>query len=221
MFHRIKNLLFPPKCVLCRKLLEKNETDLCHSCREMQPLFTGRKLTLSFVADWTGVWYYKDNVRGSLLRFKFAYARSYADVYGRFLAMHLQSKEKDDFEVLTWVSTDARRAWKRGYDHAKLIAQATARELGVPLIRTLRKNRHTPPQSSMGHAAQRRANVLGAYDAVHPENFRGKHVLLLDDILTTGATASECARVLLSAGAKKVTFAAVAVASHDTKQYCR
>lgn len=218
MLHRIKNLLFPPKCVLCRTLLSAEETDLCRSCRENMPVFDGRKIRLSFVADWTALWYYKDNVRTSILRFKFGSTRSYAAVYGRLLAMHLQSKGKDSFDVLTWVSTGTRRKWKRGYDHAKLIAAATARELNVPLTKTLKKIRHTPPQSSIPGAAQRRANVLGAYAAVHPENFRGKNVLLLDDILTTGATASECARVLLTAGAKKVTFAAVAAASHDTKK---
>ena len=218
MFQRIKNLLFPPKCVLCRSLLSEEETDLCRSCREKMPVYDGRKIGLSFVADWSALWYYKDDVRTSILRFKFGNTRSYASVYGRLLAMHLQSRNKDSFDILTWVSTGTRRKWKRGYDHAKLIAAATARELNVPLTKTLRKTRHTPPQSTIFGAAQRRANVLGAYAAVHPENFRGKHVLLLDDILTTGATASECARTLVTAGAKKVTFAAVAAASHDTKK---
>ena len=63
MLHRIKNLLFPPKCVLCRTLLSAEETDLCRSCRENMPVFTGRKISLSFVADWTALWYYKDDVR--------------------------------------------------------------------------------------------------------------------------------------------------------------
>ena len=221
MTRRFLRLLFPPKCALCRTLLAENETDLCHACRENAPVFTKSKFKVSFVADWTAVWYYKEDVRKSLLRFKFYKARHYAPVYGRFLAMKLLSSGKDDFDVLTWVSTGALRRWKRGYDHAKLIADAVARELGVTAVKVLRKTRHTPPQSTLAGAAQRRANVLGAYKVTDPTLIAGKHVLLLDDILTTGATASECARVLMTAGASKVTFAAVAAACDDTKKQCR
>ena len=212
------DLLFPPKCVLCHKLLQKEETDLCVHCRENAPVATNTKFRFSFVADWTAVWYYKDNVRESLLRFKFCKARSYASVYGQFLAMRLQTLGKDHFDVLTWVSTGARRVRKRGYDHAKLLALAVAKELGVPAVKTLKKIRHTPPQSSLHSAAERRANVLGAYQVLRKDLVAGKHVLLLDDIITTGATASECARTLLSAGAAKITVATVAVATDQTKE---
>ena len=100
MLQRITQLLFPPKCILCRTLLQKHETDLCHACRTDAPEFTKAKIKLSFLAGWTAVWYYKDTVRQSLLRYKFYNARSYADVYGRFLAMKLQTEGFDDFDVL-------------------------------------------------------------------------------------------------------------------------
>ena len=90
-----------------------------------------------------------------------------------------------------------------------------ARELELPLTPALKKLRHTPPQSRMSGAAARRANVLGAYQAVNPEAIRGKTIWLLDDILTTGATASEAARTLLTAGAKQVYCAVVAAANHE------
>lgn len=218
MFYRIRNYLFPPKCVLCHKLLEKDETDLCANCREKAPIATKTNFKFSFVADYVAVWYYKDDVRSSLLRFKFAGRRSYAAVYGKLLAMKLQTARKDDFDVLTWVSTGMRRSWRRGYDHAKLIAQSVAKELGVPLVKTLRKIRHTPPQSTLKNAAERRANILGAYKVLDRNVVAGKKLLLIDDIITTGATASECARMLMSAGAKSVTFAAVAVANDHTKK---
>ena len=132
--------------------------------------------------------------------------------------MKLRRSRKEDFDVLTWVTTGYRRRRKRGYDQAKLIAVAVAGELGVKAVRTLKKIRHTPPQSSFSTVAQRRANVLGAYKVIRPEWVRGKRVLVIDDIITTGATASECARVLLTAGAKEVKFAAVAAASDNSKK---
>ena len=218
MLQRLVRLLYPPKCVHCGKLLVGDETDLCRDCRENAPEFDRAKIKFSFVADWTAVWYYKDNVREGLLRFKFGRRPSYSLAYGRFLAMKLRRSRKDDFDVLTWVTTSRRRRRKRGYDQAKLLAVAVAEELGVDAVQTLKKIRHTPPQSSFPTVAQRRANVLGAYKAIHPERFVGKRVLVIDDIITTGATASECARVLLTAGAKEVRFAAVAAASDNSKK---
>lgn len=161
------------------------------------------------------MWYYKDDVRKSIHRFKFGNARSYADVYARLLALRLQGKFPAEFDILTWVPVSRLRRLKRGYDQAELLATALAKELDMPATAVLKKIRHTPPQSGLRNAAQRRANVLGAY-AVHTrQSLAGKRILLLDDVLTTGATASECARVLITAGAKEVYFAAVAVASDD------
>ena len=90
--------LFPPKCILCRKLLSKTETDLCSDCRQNAPEFKKSRLRFSYVAGWTSVWYYKDMVRGSIHRFKFLKRRHYAKTYGRILAARLK---KDGF-MDTW-----------------------------------------------------------------------------------------------------------------------
>lgn len=217
MLQHLLAILFPPKCVLCRKLLTKDETDLCHTCRIEAPEFQKAKIKLSFLAGWTAVWYYTGNIRDSMLRYKFRNARSYADCYGRMLAMKLLREELDRPDVLSWIPISPARAYRRGYDQVELIAQVVARELHLQVIRTLKKVRNTPPQSGIREASARRANVLGAYVPVDPTFLYGKKVLLLDDIITTGATASECARVLLTAGAKEVYCAAVAAANHDQK----
>ncbi len=218
MLKRLWILLFPPKCVHCGKLLADNETDLCTHCRANAPVFEKSNFRISFVANWTAVWYYNDNVRNGILRFKFSKRRSYANAYGRYLAMKLMTIGKTDFDLLTWVTTGRKRKRKRGYDHAELIARSVAKELGVEAIRVLKKIRNTAPQSTFSTAAQRRANILGAYKVSDPRLVANKRILVIDDIITTGATASECAKTLLTAGAKEVRFAAVAVASHDTKK---
>lgn len=217
MFHRLFALLFPSKCVLCKDFLSKEETDLCHRCRVNVPEFGKSNLRLSFLAGWTAVWYYKDAVRGSLLRYKFSGRRSYALAYGRALAMKLQKEGMDDFDILTWVPIAPLRRLRRGYDQVELLANALGDELGVKPMKTLKKFRNTPPQSGIKDVSHRRANVLGAYKPLQPVHIRGKRILLLDDVITTGATASECARVLLTAGAKEVYCAAVAVANHNIK----
>ncbi len=215
MIDRIMRFLFPPKCVLCGNLLAKSQTDLCHDCRSNVQNFTKIKFKPSFVAHWTGLWYYKDNVRNSILRFKFSNKRGYAAAYARMLAIKLEKDGFDSFDVLTWVPVGFLRRLRRGYDQGQLLAEALGQELGCKCVRTLKKIRNTPPQSGIGDAARRRANVLGAYRAVNTAQFAGKRVLLLDDVITTGATASECSRVLLTAGAMEVNLAVLAVAAHS------
>ncbi len=211
MMDRLGRLLFPPKCVLCRRVLERAETDLCHACRADSPECHFDKRTVPFIDSRASIWYYEGAVRGSILRYKFHGARGYAGSYGRLLALRLQQELPEEFDLLTWVPTARLRILRRGYDQVALLAQAVGRELGCKPVRLLRKCRNNPPQSGISGQAERRANVLGAYKAVNKELLAGKRILLLDDVVTTGATAGECARVLLTAGASKIFLGTVAV----------
>ena len=205
-------LLFPSKCILCGKLLQAGEQDLCRECRVDSPEYPGAKDTIQFLDSFTAVWYYEGNVRRSLLRYKFYNCRSFAHGYGRLLAMKLLRENPEGFDCITWVPVSFLRKLTRGYDQVELLANAVGRELGMEPVPLIRKVRHNRPQSGISGEAERRANVLGAYRVLNREAISGKRILLLDDILTTGATAGECARILLTNGAKEVHCAAVAAA---------
>jgi predicted amidophosphoribosyltransferase len=110
------------------------------------------------------------------------------------------------------------RRFRRGYDQVELLAKAVGKELGQKPVRLLKKIRNNPPQSGISGQAERRANVLGAYRIIDAAAVTGKRILLLDDVITTGATAGECARVLLTAGASQVHLGAVAAARHHDKK---
>ena len=208
------DILFPRKCIFCKALLKEDETDLCKTCRTEAPDFTSSKNNIPFVAGWTAVWYYRDNVRLSFHRYKFRNALSYAEPYGRFLAMRILQMNIE-FDQLSWVPVSFWRRFSRGYDQVLLIAQSVAKELDVPLVRTLKKVRHNPAQSGISDPSQRKANVIGAY-AVRPDaEIANKTIILIDDVITTGSTVSECAKTLLTAGAKEVYCAAVASAHKD------
>ena len=100
------------------------------------------------------------------------------------------------------------RERERGFNQAALVAERLALALGVPLrARWLVRARATRPQTDLG-AAERRANVRGAFAA--DTSVAGRHVVVVDDVLTTGATAAECARTLRAAGAARVGVLAVA-----------
>ncbi len=217
MIHWLINLFFPPKCVLCRNILLDNETDFCNHCRIHGPEFTKAKSSISFVAGWTTVWYYTDDVRKSILRYKFGNKRYYSAAYGRALGMKIIEDLPADIDFVTWVPVSFQRKLKRGYDQVELLASVISKEIPIQMKSTLKKIRNTRPQSSINDESQRKANVLGAYKVIDAEFVNGKRILLLDDVLTTGATVSECAKTLMVAGAKEVYFASVAAAAHNKK----
>lgn len=210
IFNQLMDALFPPKCVLCCSILEKEELDLCHKCRSDAPKFARHREKIRFVKDYTAVWFYEDHVRGSLIRYKFRNARSYSGCYSRMVAMRVTQDLPEDIDLITWVPIGSKRKRRRGYDQVELIADGIRGELNLNEERLLVKKRDNKPQSGIKTAEQRRANVLGVYETVNEEMIAGRNILLLDDIITTGSTVSECARMLTGAGAKNVYCAAVA-----------
>ena len=211
MIRRLVELLYPRKCVLCRSILSKEETDLCRSCRTDQPEYPYGKKKVPHVSDLTALWLYRGNAAESLKRYKFGRCRHYAGSYGRLLAMRIH-RDLPRADVITWVPVSRKRRRARGFDQVELLARAISAELELPAEALLIKHRDNRANSGLRTPEERRATVLGVYRAAAPDRIAGKRVLLLDDIVTTGATASECARVLLTAGAEEVLFAAVAAA---------
>lgn len=219
LWYGLRDLLYPPKCALCRRLLTRNETDFCVDCRKDAPNFPdlqgnihpSGKRKLQFLDSCTAVWYYRENVRNGILRLKFSGAAFLAAPYGKVLAMKVHKCHPNDFDFITWVPVSTKRRWRRGYDQAQLIAESVGRELGIRHVRLLKKIRNNPAQSGL-REEQRKANVLGVYVFSGKTDIKGKRVLLIDDVFTTGATAEECARVLKTAGAAAVHCATVAAA---------
>lgn len=210
------DLVYPPKCAFCGKLLGKDESDLCGRCRKDLPEIGGSIKRGEFFRRCWSVYSYEGCVADSIRRFKFSGMQQYAQVYGRLIAMNLL-RNKVDFDVLSWVPISRKRRRQRGYEQTFLIAGTVAAELGCSCTETLKKVRDNPPQSMQKTAANRRGNVLNAYQAVRPERFRGKRVLLIDDIITTGATLSECSKTLRMAGAELVECATLAATQYNDK----
>ncbi len=207
----LHDLLYPPRCTFCHDFLETSGDGLCAHCRTGLPFAqNGGRQRFSFVRACVSPLNYEGDVRASLLRYKFGGATGYAKVYGRLVADTVRTELAGEYDLVTWVPLSRKRLRERGYDQARLLARSTAKELGLPLTPTLHKQRNTQPQSGAGDAAKRRANIAGAYRMKTGADVTGKRILLMDDIVTTGATLSECARVLGKAGAEQVVCATVA-----------
>jgi len=207
----VLDILFPPKCVFCGRILGKSDDGWCDRCTESLP-FTdnnGRQEGAHFDFCVSPL-YYRGSVRKSILRFKFRGSTTYAATYGKLLADCIRESTDIGYDMISWVPLSGRRERSRGYDQAMLLANATAQELGGVAVGTLLKPRDVKAQSELGGIEERSANISGAYVASDPELIRGKCVLLIDDVVTTGSTLSECAAVLLSAGAGRIVCASLA-----------
>ena len=213
------NLLFPPKCVFCRKILAGGGNLCCQDC--MEKLENQEYVSEGMFGKpcWTAL-YYEGAVRDAVARFKFRGSRGYAMEFGEILGRCIQRHLTGEYDLITWVPVSEKRCRQRGYDQAMLLAQATALYLGDVAVETLKKPVDNPTQSSLRSVAERKSNVLGAYCATEPELTAGKRILLIDDVITTGATMEEASRTLLDAGAKTVLGAALARPREYTKDSC-
>lgn len=217
-FSNVLDLVFPPRCTFCRRFLRKEEKELCASCRSLLPYTDEGSVRQKgeFYEFCLAPLYYKDKVRESLLRYKFRGMTGYAACYSQLLCDCIRQHLPEKYDLITWVPLSNKRRRSRGYDQAALLGMAVALEMGDVAVEALKKLRDTPAQSSLhGGASSRRANISGAYTVADPELVAGKTILLIDDIVTTGATLSECAWTLRSAGAKRIYCAAVARNARD------
>ena len=205
----ITDLLFPPKCMFCRKILRGGDGAACKACEAELTGHDGVR-TGTYFSRCVIPMAYEGKVRDAIIRFKFQDQPGYATEFGRILAKCIQNEFAGQYDLITWIPVSGQRLKKRGYDQAMLLAMAAALELGDVAVETLRKTAHNAAQSSLTDAAARKTNVQGAYTVPEPELIEGKRVLLIDDIITTGSTLDEASRTLLASGASEVLAAALA-----------
>jgi len=204
----ILDLLYPPRCPFCRRFLTDGEHGVCRFCRRR---YADSRIEreLEHVGACVAAFRYEGPVRDSLLRYKFRGVTAYGPVYAEYLAKCID-ETGISCDIITWTPLSRRRLRQRGYDQARILAEETAKRLGLPCERLLEKRVNTRPQSGIRDAEKRRQNAKGVYACCAPEKLGGKRILLIDDIVTTGATLSECALTLKKAGCAEVFAAAAA-----------
>lgn len=199
------DLLFPPKCPFCQRLLHDPRAPLCPNCQASLPWLTGRagERRVDFTQGCWSPLAYQAQVREAVQRYKFAPAPAYGRPFGLLMAQCARDQGVEA-ELVTWAPLSKKRRRKRGFDQGELLARTVGECLALPVLPMLEKSRHTVPQSSLPDGAARRANALGAYSLLPGRRIEGGRVLLVDDVVTSGATLSECARLLCQGGAKQV-----------------
>ena len=224
------DLLFPPLCPVCRELLGEGRRDplcgrcwqrmsrinppwcrccglplaidgLCGACRARRPRFAYARAAAR----------YGDVVREAIHAFKFGGRRTLAAPLGDLLAgLGLAALPGAPPDLIIPVPLHRRRERDRGYNQALLLARRLEQHWQVPVaVGVLARAAATAPQADLDAAARRR-NVRGAFVVREPAAVTGRHVIVVDDVLTTGATVGECARCLTRAGAAVVGVVTVA-----------
>lgn len=205
------DLFFPRRCPFCGGV---NPSDLpCEHCQQTLPWLAGQGAhsRVDYMENTVSALGYQGAVRDGVIALKFHRKLARAKPFGVLVAQCVHDHYKEDFDLISWPSLSAKRLRKRGYDQAELLAREVAGSRGMKEVKLFWKE-HRPAQSGLTDAAARRANVLGAYHLLDSKAVAGKRILLIDDVVTTGATLAECARVLRAAGAAGVCAATLAKA---------
>lgn len=204
------DLVYPTRCILCRERISPGRPRICDRCQRITPSAEGGSKTGDFYSACVSALYYEGAARDAILRYKFQGTRAYAPAFGELVAERVYAELDGRYDILSWVPLSPDRLRERGYDQTRLIAENAAGRLCRELVPTLKKRRGVHPQSLAGDKARRRENITGAFTVLDPALIADRKILIIDDIVTTGATLSECAKTLLLAGADEVMCATLA-----------
>lgn len=207
------DLIFPPRCIFCGTVVSGGRP-VCKTCEDQITHVRAVKYMnipgLGKTITCTVPYSYSGQVRQSIIRFKFQNQKQFASFFAEKVAEQIQIGYPNiGFDMVTSVPISAQRLKIRGYNQSELIAADVALKLGLPYRESLQKIIDNKEQHKLNEKA-RHQNVRGVYQSVCKEETAGKKILLIDDIVTTGATLCECASVLYKNGAAEIACAAIA-----------
>jgi ComF family protein len=179
-----------PACQKCGMPLPSSATINCLACLKKEPSF--------YYARSFGV--HEGTLKAAVNLFKFGGIRR----LGRPLSEKIMEMDLPPVDLVLPVPLHKKRLREREFNQSALMGKHIANRLGAPLsVHSLVRNRHTMPQVGL-NTQERRKNIMNAFTVTDMDSVRGKRVMLVDDVYTTGATVRECSRILRKAGAEKV-----------------
>jgi len=232
--HEISDALFPPLCIACKEVLTHEEEKAfciscseqisytsesrcpicgvtfpdspagdhwCGSCLEERPIYTFARAAVSY----GGV------VHDAILQFKYGGSITRGAALAALLAdFKFSDVDWPSFDLIIPVPLHMRRLRKRGFNQSLILARALGKKHHLPVdFSLLKRQKMTQTQTGLDRK-EREQNIRGAFAVAHPEKIAGQNIILVDDVLTTGATVNECARVLQKAGAARVAVITLA-----------
>ena len=214
MLNKIINYVYPKVCGFCNKIISEEYT--CKNCQEKLKYMYESERQLVSVNKYFDIlicaYKYKGIIRSKILQYKFKNKKYLYTTLSQRL-IELLNMYSNEIDIIIPVPIHFMRAFNRGYNQSFLIARFIAQKMDKELKNNiLKKVRNNKPQSLLT-ANKRKNNVYNAYKLIRADAIKGKTILLIDDIYTTGATVNECSKVLKENGAKKIIVATVAKAT--------
>ncbi|MDO4165306.1 MAG: phosphoribosyltransferase family protein [Bacteroides sp.] len=220
------HLFFPSRCVVCGNILNEGEEGLCLRCNMDLPrtnyhLEEGNPVERMFWGKFTleratAYFYYQkgSDFRNLLHQLKYGGRKDLGEVMGRFVAMELEAVHFfRDMDVIVPVPLHPRKERMRGYNQSRCIAEGVSRVTGIPVdASSVVRCKHTESQTRKS-VYERWENTEGIFQLRHPKAFVGKHVLIIDDVLTTGATTTACADAFAQVEGVRISVLTLAVAN--------
>ena len=203
---KIRDIFFPrtAKCIACGDIYGQEEDWLCPSCSlALEKSACGSFPARRGIDHAYACYEYTGPARSMVLSLKYGAVRSLAPVMGKRMADAVRSGRIPKCDAVTSVPMPRMRRMRRGIDHTRELARAFCAETGWAWEELLVRRKAGRRQASLSHE-QREENARGAFAA--SEGAKGRVVLVIDDVYTTGSTALACARALKKAGAKGVCF---------------
>lgn len=204
-FRRAAALIAPNRCPFCGSIISADKF-YCKICPKFLPFITKPVSPPENVSRLFACCYYRQRARGAVLRFKYKNEFYPADAFALMISEKLSGIKAD---VIVPVPSSRKSVRKRGYATAEVMGKRIAMRLGIPMIKALGANRDKKEQKGLS-AKNRIINAQNAFFVRDESAVRGKKIILIDDVCTTGATLSAAAELLLKAGAEDVSAAVFA-----------
>lgn len=218
------HLFYPRLCIGCGKTLKYGETDLCVGCYSHLPLVPHKSMTDGSLVNerFYGrvdvqystalLRYEKEGVAQKILHHvKYHGGKELGYRMGKMLGGRLLNTPMASVDAIVPVPLHPNKFRKRGYNQSEWIAMGLSKKLNVPLWNDVLERVIENPTQTRKSAFERWENVKGIFKLVSPEKVAGKHLLIVDDVLTTGSTIEACALPMLTNGQTKVSLATLAV----------
>ena len=197
-----------PACKKCGKPLVDERKEFCTDCGKKHHVYTQGK----------AVFVYEGGIRNSMYRFKYGNKREYAEFYANAaVEKYGVWLNKIKAEVLIPIPMYSRKKRLRGYNQAEYLAEGIAGALHAEVDgRSVVRSTYNRSQTAAQARDERWENVRGIFSVRRPERLAGRHVLLVDDVLTTGATLVACGETILRAVPDcRISIAALAVSAYE------
>ena len=231
--HPLLHILVPHRCACCGKVIYPQQA-LCEECERCLPRIPDgicggcgnpkKKCACRHghrtLFPCESVFFYEEPVRDGILTLKERNALHGVPYFAEEMAKTVRARFGYSFDGVVYVPVTKKKLRKRGYNQCHRLAKALAKELGIPLLDNALVRLYDTPDQHQSSLATRKGKVFGVFEA-DPKLVRGKHLLLVDDIITTGATIGECGKMLYLADCEEVcgiTIASTVYKKEDKKK---